>query len=158
MQSRLASLAGIVALLLLATTPARAQEAEASTPDGKGFGLKAGVGGDPTQIVLGAQWGIHFRRLRVFRLVPNIHFGFGDQTTTDFNADLLIRLPTGKGFAIYGGGTPTVTTTSGGESDVGGTWVFGAQIPVIKNRATNLEARFGAGGAPKFRLLGVIVF
>jgi hypothetical protein len=41
---------------------------------------------------------------------------------------------------------------------LGATWVFGAQIPVIKNRATNLEMRFGAGGMPKFRLLAVFVF
>jgi len=79
-------------------------------------------------------------------------------TTTDLNLDLLLRLPSAKGIAIYGGGAPTVTITSGGDSDLGATWVFGAQIPVIKNRATNLEMRFGAGGMPKFRLLAVFVF
>jgi len=157
MQSRIASLATAVALLLLATAPASAQEAEATTPTGKGFGLKAGVGGDPTQIVAGVQFVFDPRRLRLFRLAPNVHFGAGDETTTDLNLDLLLRLPTAKGVAIYGGGAPTTTITSGGDSDLGGTWVIGAQIPVIKNRATNLEARFGAGGAPKFRLLATFV-
>jgi hypothetical protein len=87
-----------------------------------------------------------------------VHVGAGDATTTDLNLDLLLRVPTGKGFAVYGGGAPTTTITSDGESDLGGTWIFGLQVPLIKNRATNIETRFGTGGAPTFRLLGVIVF
>ena len=158
MHQRLARLAALVALSVLGTRTMMAQDAESSTPSGLGPGLKAGVGNDPAQVVIGAQWGFHFRRIPLLRIVPNVQFGFGDETTTDFNADVLLRAPVGKGFAIYGGGTPTVTIGSGGESDMGGTWLIGAQLPVITNRATTIEARFGSGGAPKFRLMAAIIF
>ena len=162
MHPRLVRLAGIASLFMLGfmlgATTALAQEAESSTPSGLGLGLKAGAGNDPAQVVLGVQWGLHFRRIRLLRIVPNVHFGFGDETTTDFNADVLLRLPTGRGFAIYGGGTPTVTVASGGESDMGGTWVIGTQLPLMTNRATTLEVRFGSGGAPKFRLMATLIF
>lgn len=158
MHLRLARLAGLVAVCLFATSPALAQEAESSTPNGLGFGLKAGVGNDPAQVVIGAQWALNFRRLPLFRIVPNVQFGVGDETTTDFNLDLLLRAPTGRGFAIYGGGTPTVTVASGGDSDIGGTWLVGAQLPILANRATTVEARFGSGGVPKFRLMATLAF
>lgn len=157
MQRRLIRLAGLAALSLLATTTALAQEAESTTPSGLGFGLKGGVGNDPAQVVLGVQWALNPRRIKMFRVVPNVQFGFGDETTTDFNVDLLLRVPTGKGFAIYGGGTPTITVPSSGDSDLGGTWLVGMQLPVLKKRATTLEARFGAGGAPKFRLMAALI-
>lgn len=158
MQPRLIRLAGLAALSFLASTAALAQEAQNATPSGLGFGLKGGVGNDPAQVVLGAQWALNPRRIKLFRVVPNVHFGFGDETTTDLNVDLLLRVPTGRGFAIYGGGTPTVTVPSSGDSDLGGTWLVGMQLPVLKNRATTLETRFGTGGAPKFRLMATVVF
>ena len=90
--------------------------------------------------------------------MPNVQFGVGDETSTDFNVDLVLRAPVGKGFALYGGATPTIIVASGGESDLAGTWLVGAQLPVLTNRATTLEARFGVGGAPKFRLMASLVF
>ncbi len=155
MQSVLRSLVGIAALALLSASTVHAQD-DSSSPSGLGFGLKAGIGNDPTQVVLGAQFSMGKAALRLLRVIPNVQVGFGDYTTTDVNVDFLARIVS-KGWGVYGGIAPTYTFAES-DDDIGGTWIVGTQLPVLEKYATNLEARFGFSGAPKFRLMAVLVF
>ena len=105
---RFGMLASTSALLVaLATTPGLAQQptSEPAPPGAPslGFGLKAGLGLEPDQFVIGAQYSLG-KALGIFRVVPNIHVGFGDFTTIDFNVDFLARFVTkDSGFGFYGG-------------------------------------------------------
>ncbi|HSH14358.1 MAG TPA: hypothetical protein VLA15_11425, partial [Desulfurivibrionaceae bacterium] len=122
----------LAALSLLAATapPGAAQEAE--LPANLGFGFKAGLGIEPTQVVVGLQYALG-TRVGAFRLVPNMHLGLGDGWTVfDFNADFLIRLVAeDANFAFYGGGAPTLSFWDG-EAMLGATAVVGTQIPLFE--------------------------
>ena len=152
-------------VLLLAALSASSLAAQATAPSseqpkghsGLGFGLQAGIGFTPTQFVVGAQYSLG-KGLGIFRVVPNVHFGFGDATTFDFNVDFLARvIAKDAGFGFYAGAAPTFTTWEG-DSSFGFTVVAGTQLPILKGHATNLEARFGIGDVPEFRILAAIVF
>lgn len=143
-------------LVAVATTPALSQqptnEPAAPHTSSLGFGIKAGLGLNPDQFVLGAQYSLG-KALGIFRVVPAIHVGFGDITTVDFNVDFLARLVTkDSGFGFYAGAAPTFITGDGFD-EFGVTLIGGVQVPIIKNKATNIEARFGLGDLPDFRLL-----
>jgi hypothetical protein len=147
----------LCALAIVAVSASAQQQAPAGH-SGLGFGVKAGVGFDPEQVVLGAQFSLGKAALRLLRVIPNVHLGFGDETTWDFNVDFLARIIfEGKGYGAYAGIAPTYTIYDG-DNDFGGTWVVGAQLPFVRGRATNLEARFGFSGTPAFRLLAALVF
>jgi len=152
-------------VLLLAALSASSLAAQATDPSaaepkghsGLGFGLKAGIGFSPTQFVVGAQYSLG-KGLGIFRLMPNAHLGFGDATTFDFNLDFLARvIAKDAGFGFYAGAAPSFVTGDGG-SGFGFTVVAGTQLPILKGHATNLEARFGTGDVPDFRILAAIVF
>jgi len=158
MRSTSHALVGLAVLASLATTTLSAQASKEPLRTGLGFGVKAGFGTDPTQFVLGAQLALGKAGFGLLRVVPNAHLAFGDVTTFDVNIDFLARLVLAdKGIGLYGGIAPTYVMSSD-NNDFGGTWILGAQLPVLKQNATNLEARFGFGGPPSFRLLAVIVF
>ena len=149
----------IVAGLALLAAPARAQQSE----EGLGFGARTGFGLEPDQFVIGAQVGIG-KTISVARIVPSVDVGFGNSVTTvAFNADLIFRLRVeDTRFAFYGGGGPTVAlfdASKGGSSwEVGGTAVAGVSVPVFRSVPTNVEARFGIGDIPDFRLLVAFMF
>ena len=144
-------------LALAATRPAFAQEAESNAHSGLGFGVKAGIGFDPEQFVIGGQMSLG-KALGFIRIVPNAHLGFGDATTFDVNVDFLARLIVEeKGFGIYGGVAPGWITYDGG-SDFGLTGVVGTQLPIIKGKATNLEVRWSFTQMPDLRILIAYVF
>jgi hypothetical protein len=147
-------LASTALLVALATSPALAQEAEPAAPAASslGFGIKGGLGLNPDQFVLGAQYSLG-KALGVFRVVPAVHVGFGDVTTFDFNVDFLARLiAKDSGFGFYGGAAPTLIVGDGFD-EFGITLIGGVQVPIMKSRATNIEGRFGLGDLPDFRLL-----
>lgn len=130
---------------------------------GLGFGLRAGLGLDPDQFALGGQFSLG-KKLGIARVVPSIDLGFGDNlTTVAFNTDFLLRLIVeDANFGFYGGAGPTVAlfdfNRGGSDWKVGLSVVAGTQLPLFRNRATNLEARFSIGNIPDFRLLFVVVF
>ena len=152
---RLRRLASTTAFLAVLATPMLAQqptEPAAPADPSLGFGVKAGFGIGPEQFVVGLQYSLG-KALGIFRVVPNIHVGFGDATTVDFNVDFLARLVTkDSGFGFYAGAAPTFITGDG-DDEVGVTLIGGVQVPLIKNKGTNIEARFGLGDIPDFRLL-----
>ena len=155
---RIRMLASTTALVsALAVTPALAQQptTEPAAPGASslGFGIKAGYGIDPDQFVIGAQYSLG-KSVGIFRIVPNAHIGFGDGTTFDLNVDFLLRLiAQDSGFGFYGGAAPTFITGEG-DSEFGFTLVGGVQVPLIKNKATNIEVRFGiTDEMPDLRIL-----
>lgn len=155
------ALAGSLLAVALAA-PIAAQEAEAPARTGLGFGVKAGFGIEPTQFVIGAQYSLG-KSLGIVRVVPNTDIGFGDGITTwDLSVDFLLRLIVAdNGFGFYGGAAPTMGIVSGGNHDdtnFGFSLVVGTQLPLMKAHATNLEARFGTGDIPDFRLLLTLIF
>jgi hypothetical protein len=157
MRTHIRAVLALVILLGMGSS-ALAQEA----PSGLGFGLRAGMGLDPDQFVVGAQFSLG-KSLKIFRVVPSVDAGFGNSLTTiDFNADFLARLLVeNTSFGFYGGGGPTLAfiDRSGGN----GSWEFGIslvaglQVPIIPKKATNIEARFGILDIPDFRLLLAII-
>jgi len=153
---RIRVLASTALLVAMATAPAFAQQpqSEPASPGASslGFGIKAGLGLNPDQFVVGAQYSLG-KALGIFRVVPAIHVGFGDITTVDFNVDFLARLITkDSGFGFYAGAAPTLITGDG-DDEFGVTLIGGVQVPLIKNKATNIEARFGLADLPDFRIL-----
>jgi hypothetical protein len=150
-------LALLVAVAVTASTMA-AQTTEASKErSGLGFGVNGGIGFSPTQFVFGAQYSLG-KGLGIFRVVPNAHLGVGDATTFDVNVDFLARvIAKDAGFGFYAGAAPTFTSWDG-DSSFGFTVVAGTQVPLIKNHATNIEARFGTGDVPDFRILLTYIF
>jgi hypothetical protein len=147
---------GLAVLITLSATTLLAQESGSKGASGLGFGLKAGFGLSPTQFVLGGQVSLG-KSLGIFRVVPNAHVGIGDNTTFDVNVDFLARfIAQDSNFGFYGGASPTLVF--GDNTNFGGNVVVGLQLPVIPNRATNLEARIGLGKVPDFRLLFAIIF
>lgn len=138
-------------------------DAFAQAPSGLGFGVRGGFGLDPDQFVVGAQFSLG-KALSIARVVPSIDVGFGDNVTTiDFNADFLLRLTVeGTSFGFYGGGGPTLAyidvDNAGSDWEVGLSLTVGAQVPLLKKNATNIEGRFGIGDIPDFRLLFAFIF
>jgi len=124
---------------------------------GLGPGIRGGFGLSPDQFVVGAQYSLG-KKVRILRVVPSLDVGFGDNVTTlTFNGDFLGRLILeDTNIGLYGGAGLTLAYwgyDSGSDWKPGLTLVFGTQVPLFKNNATNLEARFGLGDVPDFRLL-----
>ena len=123
-----------------------------------GFGLRAGMGLNPDQFVVGAQFSMG-KPIGIFRFVPSVDVGFGNnQTVFNFNADFLVRLIIRDApLELYGGAGPTLVfwDSRGGSSawDVAVSLVLGTQVKLSRSFASNLEARIGIGDTPDFRLL-----
>jgi hypothetical protein len=131
---------------------------------GLGFGLRGGIGLDPDQIVVGAQFSLG-RALQIFRLVPSVDVGLGENATTiAFNADFLLRLIIeNSSFGFYAGAGPTAVYNDlriiDNRWEIGVNLVAGTQLPLSRRFATNVEARFGAvGDIPDFRVLLAVIF
>ncbi|MFQ5691035.1 MAG: hypothetical protein ACE5HQ_12275 [Gemmatimonadota bacterium] len=160
-RSGLWACAVLLAVLLPSGSPAAAQQSRNGGESGLGFGLRGGLGIDPDQFVLGAQVSLG-KAFQITRFVPSVDVAVGDVTTTSFNGDFLLRFVLeDASFGIYAGGGPTLVNFNH-END--NTWelglsaVAGTQLPLIPGYATNLEARFGVGDIPDFRLLFAIIF
>jgi hypothetical protein len=151
-----------VILLGLGGSDALAQDNQA--PSGLGFGVRGGFGLDPDQFVLGAQFTVGTQAFSIARIVPSVDVGFGDNVTTfAFNGDLLFRfILEGTSFGLYGGGGPTLAywdvKNAGSAWELGLSLTVGAQVPIFKKNATNIEGRFGIGDIPDFRLLFAFIF
>jgi hypothetical protein len=136
-------------------------QAQSDGAAGLGWGLRAGLGLSPDQIVLGAQYSLG-KKFKITRVVPSIDVGFGDNVTTvDINGDVLFRITVPDAdFGFYGGGGPTMAFwdfDGGSQWELGLSLVLGTQVSLFKSNATNLEARFGISDIPDFRLLLAVI-
>ncbi len=158
---KIAARASLLFVILLGLNASNALAQDGQAPSGLGFGLRGGFGLDPDQFVVGAQFSLG-KAFAITRVVPSVDVGFGDNVTTiDFNADFLLRLIVeDTSFGLYGGGGPTLAFLdfkNDSKWKLGLSVVVGAQLPIIKRHATNIEARFGIGDIPDFRLLLALI-
>ena len=131
---------------------------------GHAYGLRAGLGQDPDQFVVGA-FAVLGKLGPQARVVPSVDIGFGDnRTVTTLNLDMrwyLISLPE-SGVKIYGSAGPTLafkTASKGGnDTEFGITLTAGARIPMRGAKRYNVEARFGFGDIPDFRIMFGVLF
>ncbi len=128
-----------------------------------GYGIRAGYGSNPDQFVIGAQ-ALMGEFLKVARFAPSIDYGTGDNVSTfTFNADILMLLkPPNSSFAFYAAAGPTLTywdaEHGGSDTEIGATITAGLRLPMKNTGFYNLEARFGVGDIPDFRILLGIMF
>lgn len=131
---------------------------------GHAFGFRAGLGQDPDQFVVGA-FAVMGKLGPRARVVPSVDIGFGDnKTVTNLNLDLrwyLISLPE-SGVKLYGSAGPTLALISankgGNNTEFGVTLTAGARIPMRGGKRYNVEARFGFGDIPDFRVMIGVLF
>ena len=118
------------------------------------FGLKAGAGFGPDQFVFGAQYSLT-ESLGIFQIIPNVEFGFGNNSSMVLNVDFIAMFRAEKSsFAMYAGGAPTLNFADYKELYLGLTGVVGTQVSIFKNTPTNLELRLGiTKHAPDVRIL-----
>lgn len=129
-----------------------------------GFGLRPlGFSINPDQYVLGVQavLGKYYRG----RFAPSVDFGFGDNVTVitgnfDFKIDLFS--PPKSRSVFYAGAGPTLSyiTPDGGDSDteIGLSLLGGIKLGMNEKNYYNIEARFGVGDIPDFKLLAGVMF
>lgn len=128
-----------------------------------GFGVRGGYSSNPDQLVFGAQ-AMFGQFLKVTRFVPSFDFGTGDDITTyAFNGDfrLTLKIPNSS-LTLYGEAGPTLiywdTDKGGSDTEVGGTLTGGIAFPMGGTGQYNLEARFGIGDVPDFKIMLGIMF
>lgn len=129
-----------------------------------GLGLRPlGFSINPDQYVVGVQavMGKYYRG----RLAPSVDFGFGDNATViTGNFDLKIDLfsPPKSEAVFYVGGGPTLSYISPdvGDSDteIGLSLLGGIKLSMSEKNYYNIEARFGIGDIPDFKLLAGVMF
>jgi hypothetical protein len=91
------------AFAALLTAPAAAQDIGFNT-----WGLRAGAGDDPDQIVFGVQFDMG-EFIQNLRFQPNVEVGVGDDTTiVSLTAPVHYRVPLEGQLTLYGGGGLTV--------------------------------------------------
>jgi hypothetical protein len=129
-----------------------------------GFGVRAGLGVDPDQAVVGLQGQLSGKKLKAFRLAPSVDFGFGDNVTTicgNLDLLLLIRPPDSNG-ALYAGVGPTIAVwdfdNRDSDTEIGLSLLGGARFGMGKKNVYNAEVRFGVGDIPEIRVLFGIMF
>ncbi len=139
-------------VLLLSISRFRGAEARGRSGIGPRIGL------EQSQIVVGGQAELGVV-LGPATLVPSLDFTLGDaQTTMMLNVDFrwyLLPLPD-TGIIFYGSAGPTFLVSSG--TGVGLSLVVGAHIPMRGRNRYNLEARFGFGDIPDFKVMLGILF
>lgn len=151
----------IVSMLLIAGL-AGPVPARAATP--VGIGLRPlGFSIDPDQYVLGVQ--AVMGKYYAGRFAPSVDFGFGeDMTVITGNFDLKIDVlsPPKSEAVFYLGGGPTLSYLSpdGGDSDteIGLSILGGVKLGMTEKHYYNIEARYGIGDIPEFKLLAGVMF
>lgn len=128
------------------------------------FGVRGGFGSGPDQIIIGGMIELG-KPMGTATVVPSLDLGLGDNATVwAANLDLrwyLLPLPE-SGVKFYGAAGPTIAAVSAGKggssTEIGLSLTAGARIPMRNKRRYNLEARFGFGDIPDFKLILGILF
>jgi hypothetical protein len=155
MDRRIVCSISLCLVLFLAATAATTANAQGARP---AIGARTGFSVTPDQFTIGIQ--SQLGAFSIGRFAPSVDFGFGnDITVTTFNFDLqasLLGFP-GSSTSLYGGAGPTISLLSpdgrGSDTEIGLSLVAGLKIPFSPVNYYNLEARFGIGDIPDFKLL-----
>lgn len=148
-------------LLGLCPAPVSAQHTEPAARNG--YGIRAGFGLNPDQFVVGAQT-LLGEALRILRFAPSFDFGVGDsQTTYALNGDFTLQLPLPRARSqLYLGAGPALVVWNpdggGADTEVGLNVLGGVRLATHGRTVYTVEARFGVGDAPDFRLLLGVLF
>jgi hypothetical protein len=146
---------GILILLLL---PAGAHAAEVS-----GIGPRIGFSTGPDQLALGGQLEVG-EIAPDLDFTPNVELGFGDHTTLiAFNLDLhyKFRVQNSNWSPYLGAGVGVnflefdrpAGLADDSETEVGGNFIIGAQVPTQAGRKFFSELKLGLGDIPDLKLL-----
>ena len=129
-----------------------------------GFGLRAGYGTNPDQVVIGAQ-AVLGKTLGFMRFAPSIDAGFGDDMSSYlFNGDfhLLSFSPPGSPAGIYAGTGASIAifdySNVGSDTEIGLNLITGLTFPMGKKNEYNFEVRFGLADMPDLRVQFGILF
>ncbi|MFQ5511212.1 MAG: hypothetical protein ACE5EO_05125 [Candidatus Krumholzibacteriia bacterium] len=122
------------------------------------IGARTGFSVTPDQFTIGIQ--SQLGSFSLGRFAPSVDFGFGnDVTVTAFNLDIqagLLSFP-GSSTGVYGGVGPTISILSpdrgSSDTEIGLSLVAGIKMPFSPLNYYNIEARFGVGDIPDFKLL-----
>lgn len=136
-----------ISLLVLVGLVAESVSAQ-STP---ALGIRAGWNSQPDNAYLGLQ--TEFGRvLGGGHLAPSLDVELGDGSSTIVNGDIrwyLFPLPE-TGIRIYGAAGPGLVLSP--DTELGLHLTAGLHIPMKSGRRYNIEARFGFGDVPDFKL------
>lgn len=132
--------------------------------ESRSYGLRGGYSSNPDQFVIGLQ-SIMGKTLGFARFAPSIDVGFGDnQTTLLLNGDLrIISLsPPSSNSSFYAGFGPNLAwfkfKNIDSDTEVGLSLFGGLTLPMGRSNRYNLEARYGIGDMPDFKILLGIYF
>lgn len=149
--------------LILCVVAASAMAADDSRTETR-FGLRAGFGIDPDQIVIGGQ-SILGKAGKIFKIGASLDAGFGDNVTTFcLNGDLMLDfpVPNSRGtFYALAGPTFMLYDPKNGDGDseiglsLGGGFRHGFRGG---DKLLTLELRAGIGDIPDGRILAGILF
>lgn len=121
------------------------------------LGIRAGWDSGPDNAYLGLQ--TEFGRIPGgASIAPSLDVELGDGSSTIVNGDLrwyLLPLPE-TGIQIYGAAGPGLVLSP--DTELGLNLAAGLHIPMKGGRRYNMEARFGFGDVPDFKLGASIVF
>ena len=151
----------VLALFALSVAPLAAQQSSQGSSVGsgigfRGWGLRAGLGIDPDQAIVGVHWnlGEFIPRLR---FQPDIEFGLGDDTLTFYaTAPVHYMFKVNADFTPYAGGGVVLGVVNvdlpeqaQGEDDTsfegGGRAIGGLEWTTKGGNAFAVEANFGVG-------------
>ena len=137
--------------------------AEANDPSIAIGARPIGFSADPDQYVVGGQTVL--AHMGVFRFAPSVDVGFGDDLRMlTVNADAQLDLFTfpGARVGLYAGGGPTVSyidpNFGQADTEIGLSVLGGVKVPFGSAHYYNVEARYGFGDIPEFKLmLGIML-
>jgi hypothetical protein len=129
-----------------------------------GIGLiPVGFSINPDQYVIGLQAAL--KEYHKMTFAPSVDLGFGDDVTlvtANFDLKLDLFTPPGSASILYAGagGTIAYIDPKKGDSDteIGMSLIGGIKLGLGRKNYYNIEARYGIGDIPDFKLLGGIMF
>lgn len=131
----------------------------------EGWGVRAGLSGDPDQFVIG----MHMRLGELaenLRLEPNVDIGFGDDLTVfTLNPDLTYSVPVEGAGSFYFGGTLSLVFArfdagkkSESDTDLGIAAIIGYLLPVA-NEAIGIDLKLGLSDEyPDLKVMATYTF
>lgn len=131
----------------------------------EGWGVRAGLSGDPDQFVIG----MHMRLGELaenLRLEPNVDIGFGDDLTVfTLNPDLTYSVPVEGAGSFYFGGTLSLVFArfdagddSNSDTDLGIAAIIGYLLPVT-NEAIGIDLKLGLSDEyPDLKVMATYTF
>jgi len=123
----------------------------------RGWGIRAGIGDDPDQGIVGAHWDLGTLTTNL-RFVPNFEAGFGDnQTILGLTLPLHYVFPVGGSFVPYAGGGAVIAYVDRdrgkSETEVAAVLTFGVDIILKSHNKFLVELDVQSGDVNKVKLM-----